>query len=1066
MIVARHWLFVMLFSIAVACMLLTGGDPTAGVGARPPSHVWSSAKSMNTTHTGADLEMRQVWIYGDHMKALHKQVLQKGLEIQQSLFGGADGLDPLLNPDEKTSESNPQWGFHSPLMYWNNSAQSLVSDQNILATVNDQKHHSSSSLNVILRHASVFAGKRFNRRKLLAADALVITLINKVGERVSSTWQNGMSTLTQDVCPNCTLFPRNGSALSYQVYEFSFKPLTLRENMVLAIAYACMAVYVLISLRRMKAFHSRFGLVVTAITQMTFSISASFTICGFLHINLAMIPRNAYPFVVLVIGLENMFRLINAVLAYPPTMATDLRIANALGDIGPLSVVAAAQNLFILSILSAVLSPGIAAFCAFAALATLFDVFFLLTFFVAVLNVDIRRLELQDSLTARQHNDTRPSRTLRRSASSQHAWFDALMSGRLPFSTRMAGTAVTTTFILSLNYHFFEREEMSLSLRHLLGFSSAGLPMDGDLDTFMHSPINASITPNEWMRMQDFDAAQGVMELANAGNHTFIMKIFAPSVVVLAGADRTGSIDERAAWSLAVRTFTIHHFYPVAVAVIFGVAFVTVLMNFLLYSEPDDGVIDIDIDDDSREAMSVNSVGLPHKLDIVRLAGHEDGHFVTVALDRSIAISILDHSTGRYKTVSVPKEKLQGIAWPIRDLAIDDSGKWIAGYCADGKVFLLDHTDVSEDMHFAPYPDQSAALIFDFTYLPGNHEKRAFFVTLTAGGRLTMSSLDDHVLSGVDISIVPLVGASVVDFALRGRELLAVTEDSCILSFLWNKGSWVYHAQKQIETPADTRKDEVDIKVYMHREKEIVALFTCAGVQLLDATTFDMIANVDLAMSRPGYDRLVLGPPRKCTACGGLAVQYVTRLSIELDGREGSMKKWEISDGADEETDVCLERNAIGCRSFEDAPNRENKFSVTGAWRATKSQVVLGVRRREAIRSGVEVVRDRRHARQQQRSLRPSEQWEAYKISLDDGAECVDLATPAESNFTPNGALYVESAGPAVTLGDQAVAIAFGNIVHIVHATRRAATGRRSRLPSLDRNASVTRKTGSLRKQR
>lgn len=39
---------------------------------------------------------------------------------------------------------------------------------------------------------------------------------------------------------------------------------------------------------------------------MTTSILASFTICGILRINLAQVPQNAYPFVVLVIGLENM----------------------------------------------------------------------------------------------------------------------------------------------------------------------------------------------------------------------------------------------------------------------------------------------------------------------------------------------------------------------------------------------------------------------------------------------------------------------------------------------------------------------------------------------------------------------------------------------------------------------------------------------------------------------------------------------------------------------------------------------------------------------------------------
>lgn len=39
---------------------------------------------------------------------------------------------------------------------------------------------------------------------------------------------------------------------------------------------------------------------------MTTSVLASFTICGLLKINLAQIPQEAYPFVVLTIGLENM----------------------------------------------------------------------------------------------------------------------------------------------------------------------------------------------------------------------------------------------------------------------------------------------------------------------------------------------------------------------------------------------------------------------------------------------------------------------------------------------------------------------------------------------------------------------------------------------------------------------------------------------------------------------------------------------------------------------------------------------------------------------------------------
>jgi len=54
-------------------------------------------------------------------------------------------------------------------------------------------------------------------------------------------------------------------------------------------------------------------------------------------------------------------------------MPTTSRIANALGDVGHLSLAAAAQNLMLLWLLSRMVWPGVAAFCAFAAVALIFD---------------------------------------------------------------------------------------------------------------------------------------------------------------------------------------------------------------------------------------------------------------------------------------------------------------------------------------------------------------------------------------------------------------------------------------------------------------------------------------------------------------------------------------------------------------------------------------------------------------------------------------------------------------------------------------------------------------------
>lgn len=213
-----------------------------------------------------------------------------------------------------------------------------------------------------------------------------------------------------------------------------------------------------------------------------------------------------------------------------------------------------------------------AAFCAFAAIATLFDAFFLLTFFVAVLNVDITRLELQDALTAR-HTQVR-NRHRRRHSPAHSGFIDAMVHGRLPFSTRMAGTLVTTTFILSLNFHFFEHNEQATNLRQLLGIFRAGVSSAAP-DTFVLPSMNATLSPDEWMQMQDFNTAKQVMKFAKPGAASFVISVYAPLVIVLGGADRTGAPSGTGseAWAQAVRSFAIHHFYPVAVAIVFIVAF-------------------------------------------------------------------------------------------------------------------------------------------------------------------------------------------------------------------------------------------------------------------------------------------------------------------------------------------------------------------------------------------------------------------------------------------------------------------------------------------------------------
>ncbi|KAK6443357.1 hypothetical protein LTR95_000183 [Oleoguttula sp. CCFEE 5521] len=1028
---AQHWLIAMLVSVAIGVALsyptvFLSENPTAGFTSMPRD-VWTTAKPVGVDQGfRADVEMRQVWVHGSYMQALQHDVLKSALVIQQTLIGGETLPSSQPEPNDEIAHSELSWGYHSPLFYWNNSADTIERDPDVVRTVNEQSK-TTSSLNVALRPASVLAGKAFHHRKLIAADALVLTLMNKVEDGVGSKWQAKMHNLEYKACENCTLYPPHGEISRSRLYEFSFKPISARENLALAFAYGCMLLYVLLSLRRLRAFHSRFGLVVTAVTQLTTSILASFTICGVLKINLATIPSNAYPFIVLVIGLENMFRMINAVLAYPPTMATDVRIANALGDIGPLSVATAIQNIIILWLLAIVVSPGVKAFCAFAAIATLFDSFFLLTFFVAVLNVDIRRLELQDSLS-RSSKTRSPSRR----PPEQRSWLDAMMHGRLPFSTRMAGSVVTTTFILSLNYHFFETREKAMTLRHLVGLFLGQLRSDipalADFEYTAAPPMNVSITPGEWIRMQDFDTAREVMRLVEPGASDFVIRIFSPLIVVLSGADRTGVPHGFDVLTDALRSFALHHFYPFAVAVVFVVTFVAVLMNFLLWAEASD------TSDASsariEEPLKVAHVALPHRLDIVKIAGSPHGHFATVALDRSIAVTTLTRSQGAYTVKAISQELISRLRWPLYNVALSEDGSLLAVHCADDHIAFHSTKDHSLLKRSLRCPDDHPAVLFDFCQMPTDRGQGTLFVVITAGGRIATIEMGQGTCHTAELTTRPLRGAVLMADKADCR-LFIITDDARVTAYSLINASWSYVASAQLHRPSGAGLIDsfVSVRVVDDADPRLLAIGIANTVHFVDLGTLDTISTTQSLQATVNATS-VLGSPSKCTACGASAFDRLAVVGDAKDGHTIQLTTRSSAELAEGHRNVCLTAEDIACHSLSKAPASDSSIRSPGAWKALPSHAILGIRQQPIASRDTSPsnVRNRKTTRQSETET-DKYNWEAYAYTLAGETHVIDLLGDDSGH---EASLYVTEPGPIAALGPQSVAVAFGNCVKVL----------------------------------
>jgi hypothetical protein len=276
---ARHWLLSILLTIVISVLLCYPAvfqtDSPAAAGLRNlPKHVWTSTVEIRDDRP-AEVELRQVWVHGDYMKAIEPRILRQALYVQDRLI--SDGFDEgalgarageghyMFAPDRGgclKMKHGSDWGFHSPLMFWDCSLKALDEDPDLLATINSQTSQ-QSVLNLTLRPSTVFAGKAFSNNKLRAADALVITLFDQTNSSLGYIWETRSRELARDVSPGWSMFPKDGQILRSRLYEFRFKPMTLNDDLFLAFSYLITAAYVVWRMMQLRAFKSWFGLLIT-----------------------------------------------------------------------------------------------------------------------------------------------------------------------------------------------------------------------------------------------------------------------------------------------------------------------------------------------------------------------------------------------------------------------------------------------------------------------------------------------------------------------------------------------------------------------------------------------------------------------------------------------------------------------------------------------------------------------------------------------------------------------------------------------------------------------------------
>ncbi|KAM0470260.1 hypothetical protein ACHAPX_010048 [Trichoderma viride] len=1017
-----------------------------------PHHVWTAAQPLRYDAAIApDITMRSIWIHSSYMQALSPDVLLSALELQDELLGTTQdfgpgrysGLPPpddpnaLLSPAQRDSLhvvnglTDQSWAFQSPLLYWNCSRQRILADDDILATVNDRKNQSTPA-NITLRHSIVFSGKRFEDRRLLAADALVITLLYRSASPVGRQWEKIAPSLPSKVGDKWDMYPANGQVSGSQLYEFKFRPITAQDSIIFAVAYAVALLYFLMNLTKLRAIKSKIGLIVTVIAQIFLSIVSSLTVCAFLNLDLSRIPRAAYPLIVLIMSLEHILRLMNALIRTPSEDSTSNRIGYAFGEIAPAALATAIQNCAILVALSRVVSPGVSEFCIFAAVAIVLDTFYLSTFFLSVLSVDVRRMELGDALAKESMRRNRNSNQNRNSS-----WAKRILEGKIALSTRVAGTIVVLGFVFVAQSHFFGDGDISRRLSQLYGGKSLEPSISSPSKSSLLKEIHQARSPTSWLLLQDHDAAHEIIRIIKPSAYSYIARVYEPLVFVKKGSNRVPRMKE-SILSPAVLDF-INHQLTALVFIDFLVVFL--LRRLTAYLLPDDKAKREGLRDPTEEpSLEVTTLSGGHGLDIAMLAYSSGGYAVSVGLDRKICLWDLNNENRRY-TISDPERDV-GIRFPVLAIANDEDSDWLAILSSDAVTFWNTATNVR------------GPIVAIETF---NQKPTAFFLEPSPS-----SDIPKPVIvwkNGAVIDLKPTSGES--------SEFMLCSGLTCARQLLSIAGE---HQTPNVYLIATSRNGDIHIveRIGLSWGKPKIFTGKLTGDEIHQVVPLSPLPYF-LASSKSDVHLLNLNDgsiawsfstenlrPRSLD-CAFSCHRASNAISIGLKSFTLSYQALDSGYGIlhtfipHEDDDAIFlqnygdDRAISGWCGWPEAVQTKKRIDNPGVWRVLHDGSAIGLRRRPRTeprnrqQPAISSVRKRLPSAKSQ-EVGAFNCWELWRAASGDRQD-IDEVTPLFPSDEDPGQMIVCEPGPGVKFGESSVAFAFGNVIKLAQLSGHKTSG-------------------------
>ena len=708
-------------------------------------------------------------------------------------------------------------------------------------------------------------------------------------------------------------------------------------------------------------------------------------------------------------------------------------------------------------------SEDLVAFCSFARVAIVIDFVFHLTFFVAVLSVDVRRMDLDDFLgrAASAQAGRRGSQPKRQT------WLSALLQQKVPFTTRMAGNAVLVCFMLLLNQHFLDENSKTWSIANV--WRAWRLQRtNADQLALAPPPINSPRSPLAWLRLQEPQTTKELMQWVGPKRHSVVFRVYEPLTVVLHGSDRTGLPGYTSSLMGVIRDISEEHLFSFIMAFVFSIAIVTLLLNYLLWNELSED--DEDVVEKADPPLFVQSPPRTHTLDVIMLCGSRKGYFVSAGLDRVTTVYILDPQSNTYAQ-HLLRQANSTTLWPVTAMSFDESSTSFALFAAKDTVSVFSLPDLTLKKTFRMDLFGQTPILYSIVTINGQEQDDLTLISVTPDGQLhTAKFRDDPQMVVVPISASPLACASLIRNDDSGLEILSLARNGELHVSVYSSGNW----STNLYEPRQQDAIETFPKIKYIRAVPVLSLLVVTrprNVAIVD-NKLRVLHSFEVGPASYPSVRVMHSSRRSCPACNSSAVHS---LSIIFNGpnSEECLVRTFTADGDTPSSAICLGyrsgENHAGCLGLEKAIVTNHSVYQPGAWETTDVQSIVGIRKppiasdpvlasfaikqsAQSASSSTSKGLDSRSRRMQFGKIpeTPSEvpqegdDWEAWTMTSTGEFHTTPL-NPRErrgsSSTDPvlsldddddQDQLFVSRPGPITRLGSRSVAVGFGNTIKII----------------------------------